>query len=373
MRIGVPTEIKANENRIAVVPAGIEALVAAGHELFVQRDGGLGSGISNDEFEAAGATLVDDADALWAQVDMIVKVKEPLPDEYSRCREDLLVFTYFHFAADRRLTDAMIASKALCFTYETLEVPGHGLPLLTPMSEVAGRMSIQVGAHCLEKAQGGRGVLLGGVPGVDPANVLILGGGVVGTNAAKMAAGLGAHVTIMDIDLDRLRYLEDVMQDNVTTVYSSATNIRQRVPYADLLVGAVLLEGARAPTLVPRDYLASMREGSVIVDVAVDQGGCVETIHPTTHADPTYVVDGVVHYGVANMPGAVARTSTYALTNATLPWVIRLAALGGERAVKESAELRTALNVWKGAVTHPGVAEAFGLPCVAALDALAAS
>ena len=370
MRIGVPTEIKANENRIAIVPAGVEALVTDGHEVFVQRGAGLGSGISDDELIEAGAKLVDDADELWAMVDMIVKVKEPLPAEYGRCRKDLLVFTYFHFAAARELTDAMIDSGALCFTYETLEI-GRRLPLLTPMSEVAGRMAIQVGAHCLEKAQGGRGVLLGGVPGVDPANVLILGGGVVGTNAAKMAAGMGAHVTIMDIDLDRLRYLDDVMPANVTTVYSSAVNIRTRVPYADLLVGAVLLEGARAPTLVPREYLALMREGAVIVDVAVDQGGCVETIHPTTHANPTYVVDGVVHYGVANMPGAVSRTSTYALTNATLPWVRTLARMGGENAVRENAPLRTALNVWKGKVTHRGVAEAFDMPYVPAGDALA--
>ncbi|MCA9317004.1 MAG: alanine dehydrogenase [Planctomycetes bacterium] len=370
MRIGVPTEIKANENRIAIVPAGVEALVTDGHEVFVQRGAGLGSGISDDELIEAGAKLVDDADELWAMVDMIVKVKEPLPAEYGRCRKDLLVFTYFHFAAARELTDAMIDSGALCFTYETLEI-GRRLPLLTPMSEVAGRMAIQVGAHCLEKAQGGRGVLLGGVPGVDPANVLILGGGVVGTNAAKMAAGMGAHVTIMDIDLDRLRYLDDVMPANVTTVYSSAVNIRTRVPYADLLVGAVLLEGARAPTLVPREYLALMREGAVIVDVAVDQGGCVETIHPTTHANPTYVVDGVVHYGVANMPGAVSRTSTYALTNATLPWVRTLARMGGENAVRENAPLRTALNVWKGKVTHRGVAEAFDMPYVPAVDALA--
>ena len=370
MRIGVPTEIKANENRIAIVPAGVEALVTDGHEVFVQRGAGLGSGISDDELIEAGAKLVDDADELWAMVDMIVKVKEPLPAEYGRCRKDLLVFTYFHFAAARELTDAMIDSGALCFTYETLEI-GRRLPLLTPMSEVAGRMAIQVGAHCLEKAQGGRGVLLGGVPGVDPANVLILGGGVVGTNAAKMAAGMGAHVTLMDIDLDRLRYLDDVMPANVTTVYSSAVNIRTRVPYADLLVGAVLLEGARAPTLVPREYLALMREGAVIVDVAVDQGGCVETIHPTTHANPTYVVDGVVHYGVANMPGAVSRTSTYALTNATLPWVRTLARMGGENAVRENAPLRTALNVWKGKVTHRGVAEAFDMPYVPAVDALA--
>jgi alanine dehydrogenase len=360
MRIGVPTEIKANEGRVAMVPGGVQALVADGHEVLVQKGAGAGSGITDEEFAASGARIVEGADDLWAKAEMIVKVKEPLQPEYARCRPDLLVFTYFHFAASRELTEAMIEGGAHCFTYETLEV-NRRLPLLIPMSEVAGRMSIQVGAACLEKAHGGRGVLLGGVPGVEPANVLILGGGTVGHNAAKMAAGMGAHVTIMDIDLDRLRYLDDVMPRNVTTVYSSPVNIRQRVAYADLVVGAVLVEGARAPLLIPRSYLKEMKEGSVIVDIAVDQGGCVETIKPTTHANPTYVVDGVVHYGVANMPGAVPRTSTYALTNATLPWVRRLARLGAERAVKSDPGLRSALNIWKGRVTHPGVAEAFGL------------
>jgi alanine dehydrogenase len=360
MRIGVPTEIKAYENRVAVVPAGVHALVQDGHEVFVQRGAGLGSGIPDEEYVASGATIVEDVDDLWGRAEMIVKVKEPLPEEYGRCRADLTLFTYFHFAASRELTDAMLGSGSTCFTYETLEV-GRGLPLLVPMSEVAGRMAIQVGAHCLEKAQGGRGVLLGGVPGVSPAHVLILGGGVVGSNAARMAAGMGADVTIMDIDLERLRYLEDVMPANVTTVYSTPASIHHRVSFADLVVGAVLLEGARAPTLVPRSYLADMREGSVIVDVAVDQGGCVETIKPTTHAEPTYVVDGVVHYGVANMPGAVPRTSTFALTNATTPWVRKLATLGAERAVADSDALRSALNVWKGQITHAAVAEAFGL------------
>jgi alanine dehydrogenase len=358
MRIGVPTEVKAYENRIAMVPAGVQDLVADGHEVFVQKDGGVGSGIPDQEFIDAGATMVADVDELWAMVDMIVKVKEPLPEEFGRCRDGLIIFTYFHFAAAQELTDAMVNSGAACFTYETLDINGR-LPLLVPMSEVAGRMSIQVGAHCLEKAQGGRGVLMGGVPGTSPASVLILGGGVVGTNAAKMAAGMGADVTIMDIDLDRLRYLEDVMPANITTVYSTPAAIRHRVAFSDLVVGAVLLEGARAPTLVPRAYLADMSEGSVVVDVAVDQGGCVETIHPTTHAEPTYVVDGVVHYGVANMPGAVPRTSTFALTNATSPWVRKLAGMGAERAVAEDEQLRSALNVWKGHVTHPAVAEAF--------------
>lgn len=363
MKIGVPTEIKANENRVAIVPGGVQALVADGHTVMVQKGAGLGSGISDAEFKEAGAKIVPDVDDLWKKSEMIVKVKEPLAAEYPRCRADLTIFTYFHFAAAKELTDAMLKAGSACFTYETLEV-GKTLPLLTPMSEVAGRMAIQVGAACLEKAKGGRGVLLGGVPGVEPGNVLILGGGVVGTNAAKMAAGMGAHVTIMDISLDRLRYLDDVMPANVTTVYSTPVNIKTRIKYADLVVGAVLVEGARAPLLVPKSYLKEMKEGSVIVDVAVDQGGCVETIKPTTHADPIYVVDGVVHYGVANMPGAVARTSTYALTNATLPWVRRLAKLGARAAVQEDAQLRGALNAWKGKVTHKGVAEAFNLPFI---------
>ena len=361
MRIGVPKEIKANENRVGIVPAGVHALVSDGHKVYVEAGAGLGSGIPDQEFMDAGAEMVPSADDLWARSEMVMKVKEPLKAEYPRCRPDLTVFTYFHFAAARELTDAMLKSGAACFAYETLEVDGK-LPLLVPMSEVAGRMAIQVGAACLEKSRGGRGVLLGGVPGVEPGNVLILGGGVVGTNAAKMAAGLGAHVTILDISLDRLRYLDDVMPKNVTTVHSNPVTIHQRVRYADLVVGAVLVEGARAPTLVPRSYLKDMREGSVIVDVAVDQGGCVETIHATTHADPTYVVDGVVHYGVANMPGAVPRTSTYALTNATLPFARRLARLGPVDSVRKDAQLRTAVNAWKGKVTHRGVAEAFGLP-----------
>ncbi len=362
MRIGVPTEVKGYENRIGMVPGGVHALVQDGHDVFIQQGGGLGSGISDEEFVAAGATIVPDVDELWAKVDMIVKVKEPLPEEYGRCRDGLTLFTYFHFAAARELTDAMLSSGATCFTYETLESDGK-LPLLVPMSEVAGRMSIQVGAHCLEKAQGGRGVLLGGVPGTSPAHVLILGGGVVGTEAARMAAGLGADVTIMDINLDRLRYLEDVMPANITTVYSTPQSIHHRCTFADLVVGAVLIEGARAPTLVPRSYLADMKDGSAIVDVAIDQGGCVETSHATTHAEPTYIVDGVVHYGVANMPGAVPRTSTFALTNATTPWIRKLARMGAEGAVAGSPELRSALNVWKGKITHPGVAEAFDLAC----------
>jgi alanine dehydrogenase len=369
MRIGVPAEIKNHEYRISTVPGGVHALVSDGHEVFVQKGGGLGSGITDEEYVEAGATIIDTADELWAKSEMIIKVKEPMPEEYGRCRADHVLFTYFHFAADRQLTEAMLKQGSACFTYETLEV-NKRLPLLVPMSEVAGRMSIQVGAHCLEKAQGGRGVLLGGVPGVDPANVLILGGGTVGTEAAKMAAGLGANVTIMDIDLERLRYLDDTMPANVTGVYSNAANIYTRVKYADLVVGAVLVEGAKAPTLIPRGYLKDMKEGAVIVDVAVDQGGCCETSKPTTHADPTYVIDGVVHYGVANMPGAVARTSTYALTNATLPYARQLARLGAENAIRESAELRSAINAYKGTLTHGAVAEAFDMNSVKALTLL---
>lgn len=360
MRVGVPKEIKTLEGRVAIVPGGVQTLVADGHEVVVQRGAGLGSGISDEEFAQAGAKLLDTAEDVWTSAEMIVKVKEPLPAEYRYARADLTIFTYFHFAAARELTEAMIEGGPACFTYETLEVGSH-LPLLTPMSEVAGRMSIQVGADCLEHHNGGRGVLLGGVPGVEPANVLILGGGVVGTNAAKMAAGMGAQVTIMDVDLERLRYLDDVMAANVNTVYSNPVNIRTRIPYADLVIGAVLVGGARAPILVPRSYLKDMKDGAVIVDIAVDQGGCCETTKATTHDDPTYIVDGVVHYGVANMPGAVPRTSTFALTNATLPWVRLLARLGAERAVLENMHLRTALNAWKGKITHAGVAEAFDI------------
>lgn len=360
MRIGVPKEIKTLEGRVSIVPGGVSALVADGHEVTVERGAGLGSGISDEDFTQAGAKVLDTAEDVWTSAEMIVKVKEPLPPEYGYCRSDLTIFTYFHFAPARELTEAMIKGGAACFTYETLEVDGH-LPLLTPMSEVAGRMSIQVGANCLEHEHGGRGVLLGGVPGVEPANVLVLGGGVCGINAAKMAAGMGASVTMMDIDLERLRYLDDVMAANVNTVFSSPENIRTRIPYADLVIGAVLVEGARAPVLIPRSYLADMKDGSVIVDIAVDQGGCCETTKATTHADPSYIVDGVVHYGVANMPGAVPRTSTFALTNATLPWVRKLARLGAAEAVKQDAQLESALNAWKGKITHPAVAEAFGL------------
>ena len=364
MIIGIPKEIKQQENRIGGGPAMVLDLVSGGHTVLVQRDGGLGAGLTNDHFTAAGAEIIDDAQEIWSRSEMIVKVKEPLPEEYELVRPGQVLFTYLHFAASRELTEAMISSGGHCFAYETLTQDGHSLPLLTPMSEVAGRMSIQVGAAYLEGHNGGRGMLLGGVPGVEPATVLILGAGTVGTQAAKMAAGLGARVILMDLDLDRLRYLSDVMPANVTLLHSSALAIRERLPEADLVVGAVLVRGDRAPTLVRREDLSLMKnDGPVVVDVAVDQGGCIETCKPTTHADPTYVVDGVVHYCVANMPGAVARTSTFALTNATGPWARRLADLGPAGAAADPV-LGTAANVIGGAVTHEGVANAFDMACV---------
>jgi len=368
MIIGVPKEIKPQENRIGAVPAMVLDLVEAGNQVLVERGGGSGAGIGDAEYEAVGATMVDAAADVYGRAEMIIKVKEPLPAEYGLIRPGQLLFTYFHFAASRELTQAMLDSKAHCFAYETL-VYRASLPLLTPMSEVAGRMSVQVGAACLEKHMGGRGMLMGGIPGVDNATVVVLGGGVVGTNAAKMAAGLGADVRMLDIDLDRLRYLSDVMPANVQTLHSSPIAVREQIAQADLVIGAVLVQGARAPRLIRREDLALMKDGAVVVDVAVDQGGCIETCKPTTHADPTYVVDGVLHYCVANMPGAVPRTSTFGLTNATGPWAKRLAALGAAAAAADPA-LGTAANVLGGACTHEAVAEAFGLPYVPAAQAL---
>jgi len=369
MKIGVPTEIKPSENRVAMVPAGADILVRDGHQVYVQAGAGLGSGIRDEEYAAAGAKIVADADAVFRTCDMILKVKEPIAVEYARIRPGQLLFTYFHFAASEPLTDAMVKSGADCVAYETVEQRGT-LPLLTPMSEVAGRMAVQEGAKYLEKPMGGRGVLLGGVPGVAPGRVLILGGGVVGINAAKMAAGLGARVTIMDIDVDRLRYLDDVMPANVTTRFSNRLAIQEELASADLVIGAVLITGAKAPNLVSRADLASMPRGSVIVDVAVDQGGCVESIKPTTHLDPIYEVDGIVHYGVANMPGAVPRTSTFALTNVTLPYARRLAGQGLRKALQDDGGLASGANVIHGAITHPGVAKAFDRPLVALDKAL---
>ncbi len=364
MNIGVPKEIKTNENRVALVPAGAEAFATRGHQVYIERDAGLGSGFADEAYVAAGARILPTADEVWAQADMIMKVKEPIAAEWPRMRKSQVIYTYFHFAASEELTRAVLKSNAIAVAYETVQLPNGELPLLTPMSEVAGRMAVQEGAKYLEKVFGGSGVLLGGVPGVPPAEVVIIGGGVVGINAAKMAAGMGARVTILDISLERLRYLDDVLPANVTTLYSNRHNILDAIRRADLVVGAVLLPGAKAPHLVKRDDLKFMKPGSVIVDVAVDQGGCVETIKPTTHENPTYFVDGILHYAVANMPGGVPRTSTLALTNATLSFGLRLARDGWKAACREERPLCLGLNVVEGKVVYPGVAEAFGLPLV---------
>ena len=361
MLIGVPKEIKTNENRVALLPVGAELLKAHGHEVWVETNAGAGSGSSDEDYRQAGAKIVASPAEIYGKVDMIMKVKEPLPSEYPLLRAGQLIFTYFHFAASRELTEAVIKSKCIAIAYETVQTDDGALPLLIPMSEVAGRLAIQEGARCLEKLHGGRGVLLGGVPGVEPGNVAIIGGGVVGLNAAKMAAGLGARVTILDLNLDRLRYLDDVMPKNVQTVMSNPVNIRKAIAQADLVVGAVLIPGAKAPRLVTREMLKLMKKGSVIVDVAVDQGGCVETIHATTHENPTYEIEGVVHYGVANMPGAVPMTSTYALTNATLPYALKIADLGYPACITTSPAIAKGVNIAFGKVTHKGVAEAFGL------------
>ncbi len=362
MIIGVPKEIKTNENRIALAPAGVELLVSDGHIVYVEDGAGEGSGFSNEDYLAVGAKLLPTADAVWAIAEMIMKVKEPIAVEWPRMRPGQIIYTYFHFAAAEELTRAVIDSGAIAVAYETVQLPNGELPLLTPMSEVAGRMAVQEGAKYLEKLYGGRGVLLGGVPGVAPAEVAIIGGGVVGINSAKIAAGMGAHVTILDISLDRLRYLDDVLPKNVDTVYSNRHNILECIIKADLVIGAVLLPGAKAPHLVKRADLALMKPGAVIVDVAVDQGGCVETIKPTTHENPTYFVDGILHYAVANMPGGVPRTSTLALTNATLPYGRKLARSGWQQACKADPSLALGLNVVEGKVVYPGVAEAFNLP-----------
>ncbi len=363
MIIGVPKEIKNNENRVSLTPAGARELVKHGHTVYVQHTAGENSGFPDDDYVSAGAKILPTIEDVYAIAEMIIKVKEPIKPEYKLVRKGQLLFTYFHFACDRELTDAMLASGATCLAYETV-VDRHGaLPLLVPMSEVAGRMSIQEGARFMEKPQGGRGVLMGGVPGVKPAKVLVLGGGVVGMNAALMAAGMGADVTLCDISLPRLRYLSEVMPRNVKTLFSSTHNIEQELPTTDLVIGAVLIPGAKAPHLISRDMLVLMRPGTVMVDVAIDQGGCFETSHPTTHAEPIYTVDGVVHYCVANIPGAVPYTSTLALTNATLPYAIKLADMGWEKACRADAGLAAGLNVVDGKVTFPGVAEAFGMEC----------
>src|SRR5215216_3839511 len=361
MKIGVPKEIKTNENRIALVPAGAESLVAAGHPVMIEKGAGEGSGFPDTDYTAVGATIGANADTVWREADMIMKVKEPIKVEWPRMKKGQLIFTYFHFAADKELTLAHIKSGATCVAYETVELPSRELPLLTPMSEVAGRMAVQEGAKYLEKLYGGRGVLLGGVPGVAPAKVVILGGGIVGINAAKIAAGMGAKVTILDLSLERLRYLSDVMPANCILIHSNRHNILEQIETADLVVGAVLIPGAKAPKLVRREDLKLMQPGAVIVDVAIDQGGCVETIKATTHENPTYVVDGIIHYGVANMPGGVPRTSTLALTNATFPYAAKLANKGWKQALKDSPALLKGLNVVDGKVTYQGVADAFGM------------
>lgn len=362
MIIGVPKEIKNNENRVAVTPAGTQEFIRKGHTVYVQTKAGEGSGFSDEEYKGAGAKILNTAKEVFDVAEMIIKVKEPIEQEYSLIRKDQLVFTYFHFASYEPLAHAMIKTGAVCLAYETVERSDRSLPLLVPMSEVAGRMAIQEGAKYLEKPLKGRGILLGGVPGVMPAKVLILGGGVVGTNAAKIAAGMGADVIITDVNLNRLRYLDDVMPKNVHTMASNDYVLRDLVKTSDLIVGGVLIPGAKAPKLITRDMLKTMRPGTVLVDVAVDQGGCIETCKPTTHEDPTYIIDDIVHYCVANMPGAVPYTSTLALTNATLPYALKLANNGWKKACKENEDLLKGLNVVQGKVVYKAVADAFNLP-----------
>jgi len=363
MIVGVPRETKRDEYRVALLPVAAEELVRAGHAVLIEHGAGAGSGLPDEAYAAAGATLVDGPADVFGKADLVVKVKEPQPQELSLIRRGQTLFTYFHFAADRHLTEGFMATGATAVAYETLRDDRGRLPLLIPMSEVAGRMSIQEGAKFLERPQMGRGILLGGVPGVAPANVLVLGAGTVGANAAKVAAGFGANIALLDTSLERLRYLDDVTAPNIDCLYSDRHTIRERLGWADLVIGSVLIPGARAPHLVEREDLKLMKPGSVIIDVAIDQGGCVATSRPTTHADPTYVVDDVVHYCVTNMPGAVGRTSTYALCNATLPYVIDLADRGVAAAARGSAAIRSAVNVYEGRLVQPAVAAAFGLPC----------
>lgn len=363
MIIGVPKEIKRDEYRVAMLPVGVEEMVRAGHQVLVEAGAGLGSGLPDHEYLQQGAELISDAAEIFSRADLVVKVKEPQPSEWPMIRDGQLLFTYFHFAADRELTEAMVNSGATCLAYETLRDAKGRLPLLTPMSEVAGRMSIQEGAKYLERPQMGRGILLGGVPGVAPAHITILGGGVVGANAAKIAAGFQADVAILDVNVDRLRYLDDVMPPNVNVLFSDRHVIREELKLADLVIGSVLIPGARAPQLIGRDELHLMKPGSVIIDVAIDQGGSVETSRPTTHSDPTYIEDDVVHYCVTNMPGAVGRTSTFALCNVTLPWALRIAELGVERAAGQYTCIASAVNIHQGCVTNEAVAKTFQLTC----------
>ena len=362
MIVGIPKEIKNNENRVGMTPSGVAELVKRGHTVYVQHNAGEGSGFPDADYEGVGAKILPDIADVYAIAEMIVKVKEPIEPEYPLIKEGQLLFTYFHFASDKDLTDAMLKSKAVCLAYETVELSDHSLPLLIPMSEVAGRMSIQEGMRFLEKPQLGKGILLGGVPGVKPAKVLIIGAGTVGTNAAIIAAGTGAEVTIVDINLKRLRYLADTLPKNVKTLYSSEHNIRTELPDTDLVIGSVLVPGDKTPHLINKDMLKLMKPGTVLVDVAIDQGGCFETSHATSHSDPVYVVDGIVHYAVANIPGAVPYTSTLALTNATLPYAIALANKGWQKACKDDAALAKGLNVVEGKVTYKAVADVWNLP-----------
>lgn len=370
MLIGVPKEIKNHEYRIGMTPSGVRELVAAGHEVIVQRDGGTAIGLTNDQYEAAGARIIDTAEEIFATAEMIIKVKEPQPNECKMLRSGQLLFTYLHLAPDPEQTKLLVESDAVCIAYETVTDDRNGLPLLAPMSEVAGRMAIQAGAHSLEKAQGGLGTLLGGVPGVAPGKVTVIGGGVVGVNAARMALGLGADVTILDRSLPRLKELDALYGPQLKTLYSTVDTIEQEVVAADLVVGAVLIPGAAAPKLVTREHLSKMKNGAVLVDVAIDQGGCFETSRATTHQEPTYEVDDVIHYCVANMPGGVARTSTFALTNATLPFALALANKGYKQALKDDAHLRNGLNVHRGQVTYEAVAKVLGYDFQDASDAI---
>lgn len=369
MIVGILKEIKSEENRVCMTPAGAEVMKNNGHTVLVEKNAGAGSGFEDPAYEAAGSEIVGTAKEVFERSDMVMHVKEPQPSEYDLIREDQIVFTYLHLAAAEQLTHALIKNKSVCIAYETIQKPDGSLPLLTPMSEVAGRMAIQQGAKYLEMAQGGHGVLLGGVPGVDPGTVVVIGGGIVGTNAAKMACGLGAKVYILDMNLDRLRYLSDVMPANCFLLMSSPATLRDLITRADVVVGAVLIPGTKAPKLITRDMLKTMKKGSVLVDVAIDQGGCFETSKATTHGDPIYTIDGVVHYCVANMPGAVAKTSTLALTNATLPYAVEIANKGWENAMRENNEIKLGANVIKGKLTYKGVADAFGLEYVS-IDSL---
>ena len=363
MIVGIPKEIKNNENRVGMTPAGVNELVKHGHTVYVQKGAGENSGFPDSSYERVGAKILATIEDVYAISEMIVKVKEPIAPEYPFIRKGQLLFTYFHFASDRRLTEAMMSSGATCLAYETVELKDHSLPLLIPMSEVAGRMATQEGARFLERPQGGKGKLMGGVPGVKPAKVLVIGAGVVGYSAARIAAGMGADVTITDLSLSRLRHIDEIKPANIKTLYSSEFNIRAELPTTDLVVGAVLIPGAKAPHLITRDMLSTMEKGSVLVDVAIDQGGCFETSRPTTHSEPVYEVDGIIHYCVANIPGAVSATSTLALTNATLPYVVQLADKGWQKACSEDGALYKGLNIVDGKIVYPAVAEAFGLSC----------